>query len=101
MIWTHGAWLDVLQGFPADFGPVKIGNNVWLPARNIVLPNVTIGDNSVIGIGSIVKLDVDNEDLRGNHRVTSKSITFSPSGVNLSLSLNKKPLLLSDYITIT
>jgi len=54
MIWTHGAWLDVLQGFPSDFGPVKIGKNVWLPARSIVLPNVTIGDNTVIGIGSII-----------------------------------------------
>jgi acetyltransferase-like isoleucine patch superfamily enzyme len=48
MIWTHGAWLDTLQGFPAEFGPVKIGNNVWLPARSVVLPNVTIGDNTVI-----------------------------------------------------
>ena len=54
MIWTDGAWLDVLQGFPSDFGPVKIGKNVWLPARSIVLPNVTIGDNTVIGIGSII-----------------------------------------------
>ena len=54
MIWTHGAWLDVLKGFPADFGPVKIGNDVWLPARSIVLPNVTIGNNVVIGINSII-----------------------------------------------
>jgi len=58
MIWTHGAWLDVTQGFPSDFGPVKIGNNVWLPARCIVLPNVTIGDDSVIGIGSIINRDL-------------------------------------------
>ena len=54
MIWTHGAWLDITQGFPADFGPVKIGNNVWLPARSIVLPNVTIGNDVVIGINSII-----------------------------------------------
>ena len=54
MIWTHGAWLDITQGFPSDFGPVKIGKNVWLPARSIVLPNVTVGDNVVIGINSIV-----------------------------------------------
>ena len=54
MIWTHGAWLDVTKGFPSDFGPVKIGKNVWLPARSIVLPNVTIGDNVVVGIDSIV-----------------------------------------------
>ena len=54
MIWTHGAWLDVTQGFPADFGPVKLGENVWLPARSVVLPNVEIGDNVVIGINSII-----------------------------------------------
>jgi acetyltransferase-like isoleucine patch superfamily enzyme len=58
MIWTHGAWLDVTQGFPSDFGPVKIGNNVWLPARSIVLPNVTIGDDTVIGIGSVINRDL-------------------------------------------
>ena len=58
MIWTHGAWLDVLQGFPADFGPVRIGKNVWLPARSIVLPNVSIGDNVVIGINSIINRDL-------------------------------------------
>ncbi len=60
MIWTHGAWLDALQGFPADFGPVKIGNSVWLPARSIVLPNVTIGDNVVIGINSIINRSLPN-----------------------------------------
>ena len=54
MIWTHGAWLDTIQGFPSDFGPVKIGKNVWLPARSIVLPNVSIGNNVVIGINSII-----------------------------------------------
>jgi len=58
MIWTHGAWLDITQGFPSDFGPVKIGDNVWLPARSIVLPNVTIGDNTVIGIGSIINRSI-------------------------------------------
>ena len=58
MIWTHGAWLDLTEGFPADFGPVKIGKNVWLPARSIVLPNVTIGNNTVIGINSIINRDL-------------------------------------------
>ena len=54
MIWTHGAWLDITKGFPSDFGPVKIGKDVWLPARSIVLPNVEIGNNVVIGINSII-----------------------------------------------
>ena len=58
MIWTHGAWLDTLQGFPSDFGPVRIGNDVWLPARSIVLPNVSVGDDVVIGIGSVINRDL-------------------------------------------
>jgi acetyltransferase-like isoleucine patch superfamily enzyme len=53
-IWTHGAWLDPTQGFPADFGPVHIGKNVWVPTRIIMLPNSSIGDNCVISANSIV-----------------------------------------------
>ena len=58
MIWTHGAWLDITQGFPSDFGPVSIGKNVWLPARCIMLPNTTIGDDCVIGIGSTITKNI-------------------------------------------
>jgi hypothetical protein len=46
--------LDITKGFPSEFGPVKIGNDVWLPARSIVLPNVVVGDNVVIGTNSLV-----------------------------------------------
>lgn len=38
--------------------PVKIGNNCWLGAGVIVLPGVTIGDNTVVGAGSIVTKDL-------------------------------------------
>lgn len=38
--------------------PVHIGRNCWLGAGVIVLPGVTIGDNSVIGAGSIVTKDI-------------------------------------------
>ena len=34
--------------------PVHIGNNVWIGANSVVLPGVSIGENSVIGAGSIV-----------------------------------------------
>ena len=37
---------------------VHIGNNVWLGAGVIVMPGVTIGDNSVIGAGSVVTKDI-------------------------------------------
>lgn len=38
--------------------PVRIGRNCWLGAGVIVLPGVTIGDNSVIGAGSVVTRDI-------------------------------------------
>ncbi len=38
--------------------PVHIGRNVWLGAGVIVMPGVTIGDNTVIGAGSIVTKDI-------------------------------------------
>lgn len=38
--------------------PVHIGCNCWLGAGVIVLPGVTIGDNTVIGAGSVVTRDI-------------------------------------------
>lgn len=37
---------------------VHIGRNCWLGAGVIVLPGVTIGDNTVIGAGSVVTRDI-------------------------------------------
>lgn len=54
-IWTHSAWLPVAEGFPPQHqAPVIIGDKVWLPARCQILPGVTIGDNVVVGINSLV-----------------------------------------------
>lgn len=38
--------------------PVHIGSNCWLGAGVIVLPGVTIGDNTVVGAGSVVTKDL-------------------------------------------
>ncbi len=38
--------------------PVRIGRNCWLGAGVIVLPGVTIGDNVVVGAGSVVTKDL-------------------------------------------
>ncbi|MGG0464572.1 sugar O-acetyltransferase [Priestia aryabhattai] len=38
--------------------PITIGNKVWLGANVIVNPGVTIGENSIIGSGSVVTQDI-------------------------------------------
>lgn len=43
--------------------PVTIGDNVWLGARVIVLPGITIGDDAVIGAGSVVSRDIPARSL--------------------------------------
>ena len=38
--------------------PITVGNDVWFGAGVVVLPGVTIGDNTVIGAGSVVNKDI-------------------------------------------
>lgn len=38
--------------------PISIGNNIWIGADVCVLPGVTIGDNCVIGAGSVVNKNI-------------------------------------------
>lgn len=42
-----------------EFGrPVSIGRNVWIGAGALILPGVTIGDDALVGAGSVVTRDV-------------------------------------------
>ncbi|KAA8434442.1 sugar O-acetyltransferase [Weissella paramesenteroides] len=40
--------------------PITIGNRCWLAANVTVLPGVTIGDDVIIGAGSVVTHDIPN-----------------------------------------
>ena len=45
------------QGYQYNM-PVHIGRNCWIGAGAIILPGVTIGDNTVVGAGSVVTKDL-------------------------------------------
>ena len=45
------------QGYQYNL-PIHIGRNCWIGAGALILPGVTIGDNTVIGAGSVVTRDI-------------------------------------------
>lgn len=38
--------------------PIRVGRNVWIGSGVQIMPGITIGDNSVIGAGSVVTKDI-------------------------------------------
>ena len=62
----------------AEFSkPVIIGDNVWIGMNSCVLPGITIGDNSIIGSGSVVTKNIPaNEIWVGNPAKCIKKINI-------------------------
>ena len=57
--------------------PVHIGKRVWIGSGSILLPGVTIGDNSIVGAGSIVTKDVaPNAIVAGNPAKLIKNLSY-------------------------
>lgn len=61
-LYTHGAYPSMLAGAPVAFAPIDIGDRVWCPGA-IVNPGVKIGHDSIIGVGSVVTIDIPSGSL--------------------------------------
>ena len=65
---------------PTKVAAIKIGCHVWIGYGAIILRGITIGDNSIIGAGSVVTRDVErNTIVAGN---PAKKIGSTISGYN-------------------
>lgn len=74
--------------------PVHVGNQVWLGANVVILPGVTIGDNCVIGAGSVVTKSIPAGSFAaGNPCRVIREITEADS-------MNNKPEILGDCSVI-
>lgn len=61
---THDAATRVIRHLPDGnpetvvYGTISVGKNCFVGCRSVILPNVKIGDNSIIGAGSLVNRDI-------------------------------------------
>jgi maltose O-acetyltransferase len=54
---------DAMAPYVTFARPITIGDNVWLGAATIVMPGVSIGENTTVAAGSIVTADVPPNSL--------------------------------------
>ena len=50
--------LDPAKRQSMSYAPIHIGKNVWIGSNSTILSGVTIGDDAVIGAGSVVTKDI-------------------------------------------
>ena len=51
--------IPMVEQGSSEVQPVKIGNDVWIGRRAIIMPGVTIGDGVIIGAGAVVTKNID------------------------------------------
>jgi len=67
IILSHDAGRARLKKHDTSIGHTIIENNVFIGVHSVILPGVRIGENSVIGAGSIVTKDIPrNSVVAGN-----------------------------------
>jgi maltose O-acetyltransferase len=52
------SYSNVFGELPVKFGKISIGRNAYIGVNTVILCGVTIGENSIIGAGSVVNRDV-------------------------------------------
>lgn len=65
LFFTHGLWPSAFDGFPVNFGPIYIEDQAWLAWRVSVLPNVTVGRQSIISTDACVNKSIPARSLAG------------------------------------
>lgn len=61
--WTSWCFVQTHKEFLPSHGKITIGNNVWFGENVTVCKGVTIGDNCIIGIGSVVTKSIPSNSV--------------------------------------
>ncbi len=76
--------IPMIEQGMSEILPVKIGNDVWIGSRVIILPGVTIGNGVILGAGSVVTKDIPDFAIAcGNPAVVKKFRTSKTASLDL------------------
>ena len=70
--------------------PVTIKDHVWIGSNVVIMPGVTIGENCVIGAGSVVTHDIPANSVavgvpcRVMRAITDEDLTYVHKGVKIN-----------------
>lgn len=73
---THDGSITVLKNGPFGiedpaglnrYGPIVVGENCFIGVQTIIMPNVTIGDHSIVAAGSVVTKNVESGTIVGGN----------------------------------
>ena len=79
----------------SKFGPIKIHDNCFIGLNSIILPNVEVGPNSVIGAGSVVTKNVLANSVYGGN--PAKFICTLEEYLNKCLYNNRGDMGINDW----
>lgn len=76
-----------LKGHPSTKGDVKIGNDVWIGHKSIILSGITIGDGAVIATGAVIVKDVGAYEIWGGNPAKLIKKRFSEEQIKALLKI--------------
>jgi len=94
---THGYWLSTLEGYPAEFAGVSIGDGVIVGYRTIILMGVEIGENCVVGANSTVTRSIMEKGIYGG---TPAKFLKEITSLSESDQIQKTEEIIENYLKI-
>lgn len=83
---SHGVTIGVTRRGERTGAP-RIGNEVWMGTNSIMVGNINIGNNVLIGPGAYVNFDVpDNSVVLGNPGIIKPSVNATLGYINNKIS---------------
>tara|TARA_R100000008_G_C3571061_1_gene162154 strand:+ start:310 stop:1356 length:1047 start_codon:yes stop_codon:yes gene_type:complete len=83
---------------PADARKAAI-NKVLLDYNDTKEIDMVVSKCHNISLGTVIYINVPDNNVRGKYRVTGKTITFDKNNLTCKLKCNQKPIKVSDFIS--